>query len=197
MLTLASDVQTAIAGDNIWPVRLVHMNIGGTNYYISDHYKNLTYSSNTYLPNGNLLGIDGIQNTIEANEDSIEVSLSAIDTTFRQDILNADAIGGEVTIYRGLINKDTGLILGTPIVAFTGFIFSMSMTEEAPDRPQATIEKGSFTAVAEVRSSLYRLSETHGRFTNDASNKEVDSTDDSMEFVASLNGLNVRFGGSD
>ena len=197
MITLPAAVQTAIASDSIWPVRLIRMNIGGTNYYISDHYKSIIHGGNTYLPNGNLIAIDGIQNSIEANEDSIEVSLSAIDTAFRRDVLDADAVGGEVEIYRGLINETTGDVLGTPSTSFTGTIFSVAIIEEAPDRPQATIEKGSFTAVAEVRSSLYRLSETPGRFTNDESNKQVDSTDDSMEFVASLNGLNVRFGGSD
>ena len=98
MRTLPSQITTAIQGQEIWPVRLVDVQIGDTTYYISDHYRNLTANTNLYLPNGRLLNIDNVANKTTADEDSIEISLSAIESIFRTDVLAADVIGGEVTI---------------------------------------------------------------------------------------------------
>ena len=98
MRNLSQAIRNAIAGQEIWPVRLIDIQIGGTTYRISDHYRPLNIGVDTYLANGNLISIDNVVNTTAVNDDSIEVSLSAIDSTFRQDILDADAIGGEVSI---------------------------------------------------------------------------------------------------
>ena len=195
MRTLAPAVATAIAGQEIWPVRMVSLNIGGTVYYISDHYRDITYATNTYLPNGNLLGVDNITDATTANHDSIEISLSAIDSSFRAAVLAETVIGGAVNLYRGLISPLTGNLLADPILLYEGIIFSTSLSEENVTNLTDTVELTGFTAVVEIRSSTFRLDETPGRFTNDASNRKVDSTDRSMEFVAGLNGRNLRFGG--
>ena len=197
MLNLGTDVTNALAGNEIWPVRLVSIQIGDTTYRISDHYRNIAIGTDTYLPNGNLLSIDNIKNAVEFDNGSIEVSLSVIDGSFRSAILDANSIGGVVTIYRGLINATTGNVISTPFRIYEGIIYSVSINEEAPDDLSEVVQAVTFTAVAEVRSTTYRLSETPGRLTNNASQRAVDSTDRSMEYVAGLNGVNVRFGGTD
>ena len=195
MRTLDPAVATAIAGQEIWPVRMISLNIGGTVYYISDHYRDITYEANVYLPNGTLLAVDNITDATTANHDSIEISLSAIDSSFRAAVLAETVIGGQVDLYRGLISPTTGDLLADPILLYEGIIFSTSLSEENVTNLTDTVELTGFTAVVEIRSSTFRLDETPGRFTNDASNRKVDSTDRAMEFVAGLNGRNLRFGG--
>lgn len=197
MRTLPSQITAAIQGQEIWPVRLVDITIGNTTYYISDHYRNITANTQLYLPNGRLLNIDNVINKTSADEDSIEISLSAIESSFRTDIIAANAIGGTVTIYRGFVDSTTGNLLAAPTNLFSGIIYSVQLSEDYPESVGGEVlELTGFSATIDVRATTFRLAETPGRYTNDASNKQRDSGDDSMEFVASLNGRNVRFGGS-
>ena len=70
---------------------------------------------------------------------------------------------------------------------------SASLSEENPTQLTDTLTVSGFTATVEVRSTTFRLDETPGRFTNDESNRKVDPTDASMEFVAGLNGRSVSY----
>ena len=74
MLTLDTAVQTAIEGNDIWTVRLIDLEVGGTTYRISDHYKSITVGANTYIGNGNLLAISNIKNAVRSDNDSIEIN---------------------------------------------------------------------------------------------------------------------------
>ena len=196
MRTLPTAIQTAIQGNEIWTVRLIDLQIGDTTYYISDHYQNISLLGNTYLANGALLNIDDISLTTSANNDSVNVSLSAIESSFRADILDADAIGGNVIIRRGLIDPATGTLLADPITIYIGVIFAVNLSEDNDielGRESLTIT--GFTATTDVRSVVFRLDEAPGTFTNDDSQRTIDPNDRSMEFVAGLDGRTFTFGG--
>ena len=194
---LPSAVTSAIAGNEIWTVRFVDIQIGDTTYRISDHYRELSFNSNTYLPNGVLLSIDNITLGTSANNDSVDISLSAIESAFRADVLDADAIGGNVTVYRGLINADTGQLIADPIVSYQGVIFSVTLSEDGiSELGRESITVTGFTATADVRSVVFRLDERPGTYTNDDSQRSVDPSDRSMEFVAGLDGRVFTFGGN-
>ena len=196
MLTLSPAILSHLNDEEIWSVRLVDLQIGDTTYYISDHYRAISVGAITYLPNGSLLGIDEISATTRENEDTVTISLSGVESAFRADVLDADAIGGTVNISRGFISTATGDLIDTPINNYSGVIYSLAITEEYPvDIAGSTTTLTGFTISVDVRSTAFRLGENPGRFTNDPSNRAVDSTDRSMEFVASLDGRNVRFGG--
>ena len=197
MKTLSPAISAAIAGQEIWPVRLIDLTVANTTYHISDHYKNLTFSSFTYLPNGNLLSIDSIEDRVSSTDSSLEISLSGIDTNFRLDVLQADIIGSPVKIFRGFIDKSSGNLIEDPMLSYEGIVYQVTSSEEYPTTLQAEgFSPTAFTVAVEVRSTLFRLEEEPGRATNDSSNRRVDPTDRAMEYVASLNGKNVRFGGS-
>ena len=115
MLILSPDIASHLNDEEIWSVRLVDLQIGDTTYYISDHYRAIVVGPNTYLPNGSLLGIDEISATTRENEDTVTISLSGVESAFRADVLDADAIGGTVNISRGFISTGTGDIIDTPI----------------------------------------------------------------------------------
>lgn len=194
---LPSVITNAIAGNEIWTVRLVDIQIGDTTYRISDRYRDIEYNSNIYLPNGVLLSIDSITLGTSANNDSVDISLSAIDSAFRADVLDADAIGGNVTVYRGLLSPDSGVLLADPIVSYQGVIFSVNLSEDnISELGRESITVTGFTATADVRSVVFRLDEAPGTYTNDDSQRSIDSGDASMEFVAGLDGRVFTFGGT-
>ena len=193
---LPAAVATAIDNNEIWTVRLVDLRIGGTTYRISDHYRQLAIGSNLYIPNGDLINIDNVTDKTQTDNDSIEIGLSAIDPTFRADIIAADAAGGEVNIYRGLIGSTTGDLLAEPLLLWQGLIFSVSLSQNYDVTiGSAVISQTGFSAVADVRALTFRLDEQPGRFTNAQSFRDFDPTDESADFVAGLDGRNVRFGG--
>ena len=123
-------VTAAINNNEIWTVRLIDMTIGDTTYRISDHYRQLVVGSDIYLPNGDLINIDNVTDKTQTDNDSIEIGLSAIDPTFRSDIISADAVGGRVDIYRGLISSVTGDLLADPLLLWEGVIFSVSLSQD-------------------------------------------------------------------
>ena len=97
----------------------------------------------------------------------------------------------------GVIDANTGALIAEPITIYTGIIFSVSISEGGEiELGGAQYQQVAFTASIDVRAVTFRLDENPGRFTNDASNRRVDSGDAAMEFVAGLNGRNVTFGGS-
>lgn len=196
MRTLDSAVSTVIAGQDIWPVRLLDIQIGDTVNRICDHYSNLTFSGNTYLGNGNLLTITTVPDTTSANLDSVEIGLSVIDESFRADILDADSIGGEVKVYRGFLSTTTGNLVANPTLLYEGIIFAGVLSQEYPIRLGDTVYESAFTVSVDVRATTFRLDERPGRHTNLASAHEVDDTDNAFEFIAGLNGRQFTFGGT-
>ena len=172
------------------------MQIGGVTHRISDHYRQIVVGSDIYLPNGDLLNIDNVTDKTQADNDSIEIGLSAIDPTFRSDIISADAVGGRVDIYRGLISSTTGDLLADPLLLWEGVIFSVSLSQDHNIAIGSDVYGVSgFSAVADVRALTFRLDEQPGRFTNAQSFRDIDPLDEAADFVAGLDGRNVRFGG--
>lgn len=198
MLTISSTLQQVIDNDNVWPVKLLDLQIGEVTYRISDHYKNISMGIDTYLANGNLVSIDSVMHDIDSSENTLEIGLSGINSAFRRDVIEADSIGGNVTVYRGFIDESTGELVEDAHVIFEGVIFQVSVSENYPmDIPNSPLTQESFSVTAEVRSTNFLLQEVTGRSTNNESNMRVDPTDLSMEFVEGLNGRNLRFGGTE
>ena len=204
MLNLPAATQAAIAANEVWVVNLVSLEIGTTTYYITDHYKEIPYGGQTYLPNGNLLSIANVDESVEIGNQTINIALSGIDTTFRRDVIQFDAIGGTVEIDIAFLNTSTGAVIDDPLNIYTGTIWSVNSVEEnSSNALRGVAESSTFTITAEVRSLNYIMENRPGRFTEDASNnaalnKEPDDADadKSMEFIPSLDGRNLHFGGS-
>ena len=193
---LPAAVTTAINNQEIWTTQLIDMTVGNTTYRISDHYRQIEVGGNLYIPNGDLLRVDNITDKAQADNDSIEIGLSAIDPSFRADIIAADAAGGRVDVYRGFINSNTGDLLADPILLWEGVIFSISLSQDYSINIGADVlSQSRFTAVADVRALTFRLDEQPGRFTNAQSFRDIDPLDEAADFVAGLDGRNVRFGG--
>lgn len=198
MITLPSAVSAAINSGSLWVVNLINFQAGSTTYYITDHYRNIVYSSNTYLANGRLLTIDSVKQSTSSLHSTISLSLSAINSTFRLDVLDADVIGGEVEIYRGFVSSTTGDLLADPTLLYSGIVHS---TGQVDDRDANT-----FTAALDVRASSYRLTGTPGRFTEPSSTQNMvtnisnagvitrNSSDTSFNQIALLDGVSIRFG---
>ena len=112
---LTSAVKTELATGNIEPVLLLEIGFS-TPVYLTNASFDLTSSvsgtSRTYLSNGHLRGITGVQETNAPTKNSLSVSLSGVDQTYIALALTENIINDDVFIYQCYLNSS--LALRTP-----------------------------------------------------------------------------------
>ena len=217
MLNLPAATQAAIQAKEIWAVNLIQISppiLDPDNppnqYFITDHYKNITIGVDTFLANGNLLQVGNIIDATGIGNQSIQLSLSGIDSTFRNEFLAASVIGANVDIDVAFLNTTTGAVIDDPLRVYSGVIWSTSSVEDNNiDAVKSVIEQSSFSVSADVRSLDTILQDNPGRFTDfNQFNRRLgldpaqtdpaaaDYPDFSMEYTADFRDKNLHFGGT-
>ena len=127
--SLTSLVKSQLAGNKLNPVTLVYLNIGGGQRF-TDHYKDITYDTNTYTASSLLLGVSDVGENNEVAVDSITVAFTGADQTIISLLLNNDYMDKEAEIYKGFLDSSQALI-ADPFLLFKGRIESFSIEEDA------------------------------------------------------------------
>ncbi len=116
---LSSSVKTELATGVIDPVLLVEIEFGTPVYLTNapfDITSSVSGSSRTYLTNGHLKNITGINETNKPTKNSLQLTLSGVDQTYISIALSENIINTEVYIYRGF------LVLQVMLLSLTLFI---------------------------------------------------------------------------
>jgi hypothetical protein len=159
-------------------------------YTFSSSYKEETFGNVTYTPMGGLLGIGIQQRDIRVTSADTSITISGVSGNNMSIVLGKTIRGSEVEIYRGWYNNN--FVLDTSNVAkrFTGIITSYNITEETDgittDNFVITLNASSYKTVLENRVA--------GRYTNESSWEYYDSTDSSMNNIASITDTTFDFG---
>ena len=106
---LSNALKTELANQNIKPILLVEM-LFPTPQRITNHYKNVSFNSNTYTSSSHLLSITNKSESAELNVANFTITLSAVDSAFTSIILNNVVSNDEVSIDIGLLNSSDALI---------------------------------------------------------------------------------------
>ena len=173
---LTSAVKTELATGIIEPVILVEIGFT-TPIYLTNASFDLTSSvsgtSRTYLSNGHLRGITGVQETNAPTKNSLSVSLSGVDQTYIALALTENIINDDVFIYRGYLNSSLALI-ADPFLLFYGNIDEFRISDNT----------STATLVLVVSSHWGNFSKTSGRTTTNNSQQRFFSDDVGMVFSA-------------
>ena len=160
---LSSAVKTELATRNIDPVLLIDLGFA-TRVYLTNASFDITSSvsgtSRTYLSNGHLRGITGVQETNRPTKNTLSLSLSGVDQTYISIVLNENIINSDVFIYRGYLDANLALI-ADPFLLFYGTIDEYKITD---DTSTARLN-------LTVTSHWGNFSKTSGRTTTDNSQK--------------------------
>ena len=148
---------------------LEFQDIGGSNTYLTDAPANISYNSNTYDSLGQMLGVTDIQEEEELKIESIDITLSAIDTEIVKLFLDYDYIDRRVLVHRAVIGDDYGII-GTPILVFDGRLDQPRLMED--------FEARSATLAVSATSHWSDFSALGGRHTNDTEHQILYPGDD-------------------
>ena len=121
---LSSSVKTELATGVIDPVLLVEIEFGTPVYLTNapfDITSSVSGSSRTYLTNGHLKNITGVNETNKPTKNSLQLTLSGVDQTYISIALSENIINKEVYIYRGFLDANNALI-SDPFLLFFGTI---------------------------------------------------------------------------
>jgi hypothetical protein len=126
--SLTTAVKNELATDSLNPVILIYLNLG-TGLRFTDHYKDITYDSNTYSASSLFLGLSNVSESSEVAVDSIVISFDGANQTIVSLILNSPYMEKEAEVYRGFLNSSQQLI-ADPFLLFKGRIESFNLDED-------------------------------------------------------------------
>ena len=173
---LSNSVKTELATGVIDPVLLVEIEFS-TPVYLTNAPFNITSSvsgsSRTYLTNGHLKNISGVNETNKPTKNSLQLTLSGVDQTYISIALSENIINQEVYIYRGFLDTNNALI-SDPFLLFFGTI----------DEYRISDNTDTANLVLNLTSHWGNFQKTSGRVTTDNSQQRFFSGDKGMEFAA-------------
>lgn len=183
-----------VAEQSIAHALLVKLTLGqqGT-YYLTNSYKQLQYSGQTYKNLGGFLQAGQIVDNIKTTSGDFQISLSGIpvdDENYLSDVLNAPIKGSVVEVYRAFFNVDTGII-GNTYLRFKGIITSYAIQEDVD-----TLSGDSTATVVISAASTVAILENKisGQRTNETDRKRFFPSDTIMDRVKDLHKVQFDFG---
>jgi len=166
---LSSSITTELQNQNIKPIVLVEI-LFPTPQRITNHYKDITFNSNTYTASGHLLSITTKAENAEVDTSSFQIELSGADNTFIAIVLNNVVSNDNVNIDIAFLNSSDAII-----DSFTydkGFLDSFS------------IDTNKGILVLNCSSHFADFSRVQGRKTNNGSQQRFFTGDVGFEFSA-------------
>ena len=143
--------------------------IGPTNTYITDAPVDISYNGNTYTSLGQFLGMTDIVEEEDLRIETIDVTLSAIDSDLVKVFLDYDYIDRRVLVHRAVISSSYALV-GTPILVFDGRLDQPRVAEDFQNR------KATLAVTASSHWSDFEA--VGGRHTNDTEHQILYPGDD-------------------
>ncbi len=169
---LSSAITDELAKGQYQMAHLVKLELNST-YKYTNASTNIADGSDTYVPNGFLMGLDNVQENSNINIGSMNIGISSVDQTIVSDILNNGHLNRKVTIKRAFLDSNTTLISGAIFSIYSGRIEGMSISESG----------NSSVMNLSVANHWTDFNRTAGRRTNNASQQHFFSGDKSMEFA--------------
>ena len=179
--TLKTAVKNELATDSLQPVTLVFINVG-SGFRFTDHYKDITYDSNTYTASSLFTKISSVTESSEVEVSNLTISFSGADQTIISLFLNNSYMEKEAEVYKGFLDTSEAVIT-SPFLLFKGRIESFSI-DESINQSNANII---------VASHWSDYSKIEGRKTNTGSQQLHFSGDLGFEF-ASQTTLDIKWG---
>ena len=170
--TLTTAVKNELATDSLQPITLVYINVS-TGYRFTDHYKDVTYDSNTYSASSLFTSISSVKESSEIEISNMTVSFSGADQTIISLFLNNNYMEKEAEIYKGFLDNNEQVI-ADPFLLFKGRIESFSI-DESIDQSNANIV---------LASHWSDFSKINGRKTNTNSQQLHFANDLGFEFAS-------------
>lgn len=124
---VSSAAQTAAAEKSIVMVTLVDLDFPSGNVRAHDGAGTLTFGGNDYTGVGQYGGIDAVMEGLEIIARPLKLTLSGVDASLVETTMTEDYQDEAVTVYVGVLNKDTMQFVADPEEVWGGRMDTMSI----------------------------------------------------------------------
>jgi len=149
--------QNEIVKDQSHPLHLVEVYLDSATYYVTDNFRDITYSSNTYTALGFFLNFDTIEESASISASKITLGLSGVDQQYTNLFLTENYVDRRVVIRKAFIDTSNALI-ADPVIIFDGRMDNPIITEDT--------DSGLATIGVTVSNQFVDFEKTPGRYTN-------------------------------
>lgn len=125
---------------------------------MTDAWRTIVWSANTYVATGHYMGISGLQETADLSIPSLTLSLSGVDQAYVSVALLDQYLDRRLVIYKALLDY-TQSVVSSPIIIFDGRMDGISIADEPG---------GTTTVVITATSQWADFERKPGRHTNSA-----------------------------
>lgn len=174
-------------------VHLIQLNVptdnngGFTSVYMTNAYRDVVWSGDTYLRLGHLLSIGKITEDLNVNTNSTSITLAGADQTFISSYLSYPGFSHMVSVMVGGMSND-GSFLYSPLIIFQGFIDSYSISEDS--------NSGTSTLTLKATNHFSAFNRQSGRRLNDDDQRSLYPDDRGLMYTGELID-ELRWGESD
>ena len=185
---LSAEMLAVATADIVRPIYLVKAEFDSTppedrNLYLWSGFGDLTFNGKNYLGVGNLLSISAVDESTDLTATGASIVLSGIQSPLLAIARDEDYQGRPITIYLGALD-DTGDLIASPTVLFSGFMDVMTIAE--------TGETSTISVTAENKLIAFDRSYVR-RYT--AEDQKIDYPNDmGFEFVAKIADQEIIWG---
>lgn len=102
----------------------------GGSQYMTDSWRNVSYSGNTYFALGHVLGFDGLVESADMRITDVTLNLSGIDQSWISLLLSKQYIDRRLLIYQMFFDQTTEQLIVNPIVIHDGRMDEPSINED-------------------------------------------------------------------
>lgn len=154
-----------------------------TPVYVHSGIGNLPFDGNTYLGAGELVGVDGLEESEDISPMQLDLTLNYVPSQHITEAMDAGNYGDVVTVYKGYKNS-AGQLVGTPTVRWVGFF------------EHSNVKLGKVNAVTvSCQHELTILDEKPGRRWTDEDQQAEFSGDTGFSFAADMPNRKLLWGG--
>lgn len=175
MLVLHSDTLARLKEDHHRAV-LIKLDLTPAAVYLTNFATDISYKGNSYLSNGQLLGLGNLKQTIDIRVSSATLILDAVDPSLVALIMGSSQQGRDVELSLAILNKDYS-IAGSPIAMGAMIIDGAPDITDDPSKGQAIIKQ-------KISSEFANWKQKGGLRTTPASLKRFAPGDTGFDFAA-------------
>jgi hypothetical protein len=143
---LHADTVTELAKDSQYIFYMIDvLATSGTIRYTNAHH-DVTFGGNVYTASPNFVSFGNIAETQKLVIGSMSFKLSGVDLSNLALALSGEIINKRVNLYQGFIDRDTFVVVPTPLIVYSGLVKSYSLSENPGATSVLTLATASILA---------------------------------------------------
>lgn len=180
---LSTEMQAVASADLVRPIYLMKAEFDAGDVNLWSGIGSLTFDGDTYLGAGDLLSISQISESAELTASGISITLAGVKQSLLTIARDEPYQGRVITLYLGALN-DSGDIISSPVVLFSGFMDVMNISDSG--ETSSIVISAENKLIAFDRASVRRYT---------AEDQKIDYPNDKgFEFVAKIQEKEIIWG---